>query len=62
MLNIPNSPFPKSKTMNTNLLAIVLLTAFLVIYIGKRLYTAYLLTNLVKQQQLQERLQLFKPS
>ena len=48
--------------MNTNLLAIVLLTAFLVIYIGKRLYTAYLLTNLVKQQQLQERLQLFKPS
>lgn len=48
--------------MNTNLLTIILLTAFLLLNIVKRLHTAYLITNLIKQQKLQEQLQLFKPS
>jgi hypothetical protein len=44
--------------MNNNLLTIILLLTFLLVNIAKRLHTAFVIANLLKQQRLQAQLQL----
>jgi hypothetical protein len=48
--------------MNTNLLAIILLAAFIVVNIAKRLHTAYLFAHINTQEKFENDLQMQQPS
>lgn len=48
--------------MNTNLLAIILLAAFIVVNIAKRLHTTYLIAHINKQAKFENDLQMQQSS
>lgn len=48
--------------MNTNLLSIILLAAFIVVNIAKRLHTAYLIAQINTQEKIENDLQMQQSS